>query len=357
MLAISNRNITSITSLLLGTKILIGRTINFSARYSNPVVLSYIIDRNPSQALRSISYMVKRKQQSHEKSLSAIKSNKSLSSLKSLNSGGAMRIQPIRALQDNYMYLLVDDATRQAAAVDPVNASAIASAVHDYKVDLKAVLTTHHHHDHAHGNSDLLSMFPDIQIYGGDVRVQALTKQVDHGDNIKLGSLNIECLATPCHTKGHICYYVTCETEPLSSNPGLPSEEAERSVFTGDTLFIAGCGRFFEGTAEQMNRNLNVILAGLPNDTKVYCGHEYTVTNLKFALSVEPQNIDVKGKLSWAQTKVARREPTVPSTIGEEKRINPFMRLKHSHVKEYTGETDEIEVLTVLRHRKNEFRA
>lgn len=280
------------------------------------------------------------------------------SSLKSLglNCSLKMEVHPIRALQDNYMYLVIDKLSRQAAAVDPVNASAMASAVADHEVDLKAVLTTHHHYDHANGNSDMASMFPNIVILGGDMRVQALNRTVVHGDTLKVGSLNIECLSTPCHTKGHICYYVTCDLDP-TSNPDENSQEArqERAVFTGDTLFIAGCGRFFEGSSEQMDHNLNVILGGLPPDTRVYCGHEYTVTNLKFALSVEPQNTDIKSKLNWAQHRVAKREPTVPSTIGEEKKINPFMRLKKAQVKKFAGENDELEVMTILRHKKNEF--
>lgn len=264
-------------------------------------------------------------------------------------SGLMMKVYPIRALQDNYMYLLVDDSTKEAAAVDPVNASAMASAVADHGVTLKAILTTHHHYDHAHGNADMLSMFPDITVYGGDTRVQALTKAISHLEIIKLGNLTIECLATPCHTKGHICYYVTC-------NSGEP-DETERAVFTGDTLFIAGCGRFFEGNSEQMNDNLNNILGTLPDSTKIYCGHEYTLTNLKFALSVEPSNVDIKTKLQWAQNRISKREPTVPSTIGEEKKINPFMRLNKPQVKKFTGETEELEIMTVLRHRKNEFQA
>lgn len=300
----------------------------------------------------------------HSDQLTSRKSIKSESSLKSQSSFKSitmaairMRVLPIRALQDNYMYLLIDESTRLAAAVDPVNASAMASAVADQGVDLKAILTTHHHYDHAHGNADMLSMFPELTIYGGDTRVQAINKLVSNGENLKLGSLNIECLATPCHTKGHICYYVTCDPDPLSSKEsvGSSSTNNERAVFTGDTLFIAGCGRFFEGSSEQMDYNLNTVLGNLPLETRVFCGHEYTVTNLKFALSVEPQNADIKSKLNWAQNKVAKREPTVPSTIGDEKKINPFMRLKKSAVKKYTGETDELEVMTVLRHRKNEF--
>lgn len=277
------------------------------------------------------------------------RSIKSLTTIKSIDSGIKMRVLPIRALQDNYMYLLIDDATRQAAAVDPVNASAMANAVSDQEVELKAIITTHHHYDHANGNSEMLDMFPDLLVYGGDNRVQALNKMVEHGEMIKLGTLNIECLSTPCHTRGHICYYVTLDNSDPSDN--------ERVVFTGDTLFIAGCGRFFEGSPEQMDRNLNSVLGNLPENTKVYCGHEYTVANLKFALSVEPQNIDIKSKLAWAQNKVLKREATVPSTIGEEKKINPFMRLKEPQVKKYTGEQDELEVMSMLRHKKNEFRA
>lgn len=293
---------------------------------------------------------------SHSKELttaSTFKSSKSSSSSgRTIKHGIKMKVIPIRALQDNYMYLLIDEVTLHAAAVDPVNASAIAHAVSDQGVDLKAILTTHHHYDHAHGNADMLTIFPDLVVYGGDSRVQALTKSVSHGDTIKLGSLSIECLSTPCHTRGHICYYVTSETESGSLGS---TANVERAVFTGDTLFIAGCGRFFEGSSDQMDHNLNFILGNLPSDTRVWCGHEYTVTNLKFALTVEPQNMDIKSKLTWAQKKIDQHEPTVPSTIGEEKKINPFMRIRKSQVKKFTGETDDHEVMAVLRHRKNEF--
>lgn len=317
--------------------------------------------------------------------IKSIKSNSSLKSIKSIGSSSGppflkMKILPIRALSDNYMYLLIDEVTRHAACIDPVNASAISSAVYDQNAELKAILTTHHHHDHAGGNRDMVKMFPELSVYGGDQRIPELEKKVNHGDIIKLGTLTIECLSTPCHTRGHICYYVTSEpdrqpvdstttttgtsttTTPGASNTSQQQQQQhgqdntiERAVFTGDTLFIAGCGRFFEGTSEQMDHNLNNILGGLPSDTKVYCGHEYTVTNLKFALSVEPANIDIKNKLQWAQNKVTKKEPTVPSSIGEEKKINPFMRIRSPSVKKYAGETDELEVMSVLRQRKNDF--
>lgn len=320
----------------------------------------------------------------------AIKSVRSASSLKSLTTPSIstmIKVYPIRALQDNYMYLLVDETTKQAAAVDPVNASAMASAVADFGVDLKCILTTHHHHDHAHGNNDMVSMYPDLTVYGGDQRIQAITKMVNHSEIIRLGSLTIECLSTPCHTSGHICYYVhneegpegniksftnaeqksTTAKESTTNQPDFPASPppkqtdtqnlttVERVVFTGDTLFIAGCGRFFEGSSDQMDQSLNVILGALPNETKVYCGHEYTVSNLKFALSVEPQNVDIKAKLDWAQSQVAKREPTVPSTIGEEKLINPFMRLNKQQVRKFTKEQNHLEVMSILRQKKNEF--
>lgn len=353
----SSRSSTTKSGSLIGTKSI---HIASENKLNIPTSQGHQIQISPSNYSQKQLSMVKSK--SSEKfsvsSFHSINSNsggkrsiKSLSSLKSIDSGLKMKVLPVKALQDNYMYLLIDDATKQAAAIDPVNASAMADVVSEQGVELKAILTTHHHYDHAHGNTDMLDMFPDLLVYGGDNRVQALNKMVEHGELIKLGSLNIECLSTPCHTKGHICYYVTLDTS------GSDPSDDERVVFTGDTLFIAGCGRFFEGSPEQMDRNLNSVLGHLPDNTKVYCGHEYTVTNLKFALSVEPQNIDIKSKLAWAQNKVLKREATVPSTIGEEKRINPFMRLKEPQVKKYTGEQDELEVMSMLRHRKNEFRA
>lgn len=292
----------------------------------------------------------------HSQSMRHHKSIKSTSSLGSQTALTKMRVIPIRALSDNYMYLLIDEATNKAACVDPVNASAISSFASDLGVDLKYCLTTHHHHDHAGGNEEIASMFPNIEILGGDSRIPSVTKVVSNGESIKLGALNIDCLLTPCHTKTHICYYVTSQPDD-DANMDASAKEAsvERAVFTGDTLFVAGCGRFFEGTPDQMDHALNTVLANLPSDTKVYCGHEYTINNLKFALSVEPQNSDIKGKLAWAQKKISKKEPTVPSSIADEKRTNPFMRIQRSAVRKYTGETEDIEVMTALRHAKNEF--
>ncbi|TNN66142.1 Hydroxyacylglutathione hydrolase, mitochondrial [Liparis tanakae] len=195
-----------------------------------------------------------------------------------------MRVELLPALSDNYMYLLIDVESREAAIVDPV-------------------------------------------------------------EPIKVGSLNVKCLFTPCHTTGHICYYVTKEksTEPPA-------------VFTGDTLFVAGCGKFFEGTAEQMHKALIDILGCLPPETLVYCGHEYTVSNLKFARHVEPDNEVIQKKLAWAKEKCSNGEPTVPSTLADEFTFNPFMRVKEKSVQDHVKQTSSIETMRSLRKEKDVFR-
>lgn len=256
-----------------------------------------------------------------------------------------MKIELIPALSDNYMYLLIDVESKQAAAVDPVEPLTIVEAARKQEVNLTAILTTHHHWDHASGNNKLVKLLPNLKVYGGDDRVDALTKKVSHSNTFKLGSLNIKCLFTPCHTTGHICYYVTKDG---SSEPP--------AVFTGDTLFVAGCGKFFEGSAEQMHRALIDVLGSLPPETRVFCGHEYTVSNLKFARHVEPDNEDVKKKLEWAKEKCSKGEPTIPSTLADEFTYNPFMRVKEKSVQDHVKQTDSIETMRSLRKEKDGFK-
>uniref|UniRef100_A0A915N6R3 hydroxyacylglutathione hydrolase n=1 Tax=Meloidogyne javanica TaxID=6303 RepID=A0A915N6R3_MELJA len=154
----------------------------------------------------------------------------------------------------------------------------------------------------------------------------------------------IRALKTPCHTSTHICYYITDEAEN------------QKCVFTGDTLFIGGCGRFFEGTAEEMNYALNENLGKLPDDTKVYCGHEYTIKNLEFALSIEPNNPNILSKVEWAKNLRKQNGFTVPSTIGEEKAFNPFMRVNNFGIQEKLGTLyDPIATMQKLRDLKNKF--
>ncbi|XP_071963967.1 hydroxyacylglutathione hydrolase, mitochondrial-like isoform X2 [Antedon mediterranea] len=255
-----------------------------------------------------------------------------------------MRVRLLPALQDNYMYLLVDEESNEAAIVDPVEPEKVVEAVKQEGVKLTSVLTTHHHWDHSGGNEKLVSLQQGLNVYGGDDRIPALTNKVSHDDKFKVGSLNIQCLFTPCHTSGHICFYVTGQ------------DGQDPAVFTGDTLFIAGCGKFFEGQPDQMYNALINVLSNLPDETKVYCGHEYTVSNLRFAEHVEPSNFDIKEKMSWAQVQRSKDTPTIPSTIGEEKKYNPFMRVRVKSVQDHVGQSEGIATMGALRTEKDGFK-
>ncbi|GFU24704.1 hydroxyacylglutathione hydrolase, mitochondrial [Nephila pilipes] len=240
------------------------------------------------------------------------------------------------------MYILTDNYLKFGIAVDPVEPEKILHVLEKEEIELKAVITTHHHLDHAGGNKRISEMVKNLSIYGGDERIESLTEKVCHSETIVIENLLIKCLHTPCHTSGHVCYFIAGDTsrEPI--------------CFTGDTLFIGGCGRFFEGSAKDMLQSLD-ILSTLPSNTKFYCGHEYTLNNLKFALSVEPNNEATLQKLEVVEEKLKRNQPTVPSTIGEELKYNPFLRLDKNTVQLHTNEVTPEAVLAVLRKLKDNF--
>ncbi|XP_068668598.1 hydroxyacylglutathione hydrolase cytoplasmic [Aristolochia californica] len=257
-----------------------------------------------------------------------------------------MKIVPVPCLEDNYAYLIIDESSKEAAVVDPVEPEKILPVVKENGANLELVLTTHHHWDHAGGNDKIKKLVPGIKVYGGSVdNVKGCTNKLEHGDKVSLGTdVNILCLHTPCHTKGHISYYLTSK------------EEEDPAVFTGDTLFIAGCGKFFEGTAEQMYQSLCVTLASLPKPTRVYCGHEYTVKNLQFASTVEPENEKIKQKLLWAQQQRQANLPTIPSTIEQELEINPFIRVNQPEVLGKLGYHSPVDALREIRRQKDNWR-
>eukprot|EP00117_Sycon_ciliatum_P007455 scpid71379/ scgid10553/ Hydroxyacylglutathione hydrolase, mitochondrial; Glyoxalase II len=255
-----------------------------------------------------------------------------------------MRIQILSALEDNYMYLLVDESSKQAAIVDPVNPEKVVDAVKQLNdIRLTTVLTTHHHWDHAGGNEKLGSLVDGLTVYGGDERIPCVTHRLKNGDTFKIGEMSVRAMHTPCHTTGHICYYIT---SPTLDTP---------AVFTGDTLFIGGCGRFFEGTAEQMQAALSS-LGALDPSTKVYCGHEYTVSNLKYAVNVEPDNQTLRQKLAEAEADRAAGRPTVPSDIRGELAFNPFMRTNVASVQKHTRRSNPVDTMAALREEKNSFK-
>jgi hydroxyacylglutathione hydrolase len=223
-----------------------------------------------------------------------------------------MGIFIVPQLADNFAYLVVDDASKECAVVDCAEADKVLEAVRARGLKLTSVLTTHWHPDHSGGNEDLAALVPGIRIHGARAeggRIPALTDPVDDGDTVRVGALEARVIGIPAHTNGHVAYYF----------PAL------RSVFTGDTMFIGGCGRVFEGKAATMVDSL-ARLAALPDDTAVYCGHEYTEKNLRFALTLEPNNQALREKHDAVAKARAQGKWSVPSTIGDEKRINPFLR-------------------------------
>ncbi|KAJ9161254.1 Hydroxyacylglutathione hydrolase [Coniochaeta hoffmannii] len=243
---------------------------------------------------------------------------------------------------NNYAYLVVDDKTKDAVIIDPANPPEVApvlkKAIKDGKINLTAIVNTHHHWDHAGGNKKLLSELdlPKLPIIGGK-DCEAVTKTPGNGEGFKIGNIAVKGLYTPCHTQDSICWFM--------------EDNGDKVVFTGDTLFHGGCGKFFEGTGAEMHKALNETLASLPDDTRVFPGHEYTKSNVKFAMSVL-QSEAVKALEAFAQQ---NKETQGKFTIGDEKKHNVFMRPQDPEIQKATGSTDPVEIMTKLREMKNNF--
>jgi hydroxyacylglutathione hydrolase len=213
----------------------------------------------------------------------------------------------IPILKDNYAYLL--EGGGQVAVLDPGEAAPVIDAIQKKKGRLDYILNTHHHGDHIAGNAELkLKYGAKIVAPGHETRISS-DYPVREGDDFSFGGEKAEIFETPGHTRGHICFYF-----PKS-----------KIVFTGDTLFLMGCGRLFEGSAEQMWGSLAKITA-LPDDTQIYCGHEYTQSNGKFSLTVEPKNIDLIERVAEVDVLRAAGQPTIPAALGLEKKTNVFLR-------------------------------
>jgi hydroxyacylglutathione hydrolase len=228
-----------------------------------------------------------------------------------------VEVTVIPCLKDNYAYVLRAAGAGRAVVVDASEAPPVLAALERLGVPLGAILSTHHHPDHVLGNEELVARYPGIDVFGSGHdrgRIPAQTQFVSDGDTIRVEGLTFRCLLVPGHTLGAVAYY------------------GEGAVFTGDTLFAGGCGRLFEGTPQMMYESLNVKLASLPPDTRVYCGHEYTASNLRFAAHVEPGNPDVKAKAARVAELRERGTPTVPSTLAEERATNPFMRCDSTEI-------------------------
>ncbi|KAI8374341.1 hydroxyacylglutathione hydrolase [Radiomyces spectabilis] len=257
----------------------------------------------------------------------------------STSSTQKMIVKPVPCFSDNYAYLLLDESSKKAAAVDPVEPNKVLDALKEYPdYQLVSILTTHHHADHAGGNKKMLQLHQDLKCYGGSEQVQGVTDIVRAGDKLEIGHLQIQPMPTAGHTMDHVCYHVKDKTGD--------------AVFTGDCLFSSGCGRFFEGSPSDMWKALSALME-LPDETKVYFGHEYTRANLKFARTVEPDNKEMQEKWEWAQ----KTECTTPSTIKNEKLTNPFLRVEAPSVRQAVLKSDKPapaqEVLGLLRKMKD----
>ncbi|MDC0385537.1 hydroxyacylglutathione hydrolase [Pelagibacteraceae bacterium] len=253
-----------------------------------------------------------------------------------------MDIDIISCLNDNYSYLIKDDQTNVVAIIDPSEFDPCDKKIVQKYKKLDFILNTHHHFDHVGGNEELKKKYGS-KILGFErdkKRIPSIDVLLKDGQKFKIGNLNFKTIFIPGHTSGHIAFYL----------------EKEKVIFTGDTLFSLGCGRVFEGTYQQMFNSLNKI-KNLPEDTKIYCGHEYTKSNLGFCLKFNPNNKYLKDKERVIEEKINDGKPTIPSTIKDETQMNIFLRYDDSDVKDALNlqNASDLEIFTKLRDLKDNF--
>jgi hydroxyacylglutathione hydrolase len=257
-----------------------------------------------------------------------------------------MEIIRIPVLSDNYIFLMVDRDRQIGAVVDPAEAVPVLAELARQQVELVAIFNTHHHGDHVGGNRELISAFPNVRVYGGAEdrgRIPGQQVYLGDGDRVEFGDREAEVFFIPGHTRAHIAYYFP----PVDrNNPG--------ELFCGDTIFAGGCGRLFEGTPAQMVASMTK-LRQLPDNTRIWCAHEYTLSNLKFAVTVDPENHELQQRL--VDVTAARQDsiPTVPTNLGVEKRTNPFLRWDTAALQASVSSHDAVETFARIRGRKDQF--
>jgi hydroxyacylglutathione hydrolase len=257
-----------------------------------------------------------------------------------------MQIYRIPALSDNYIFLIHDEEQNVAAVVDPAVAKPVLQKLEALGAKLVTIFNTHHHSDHVGGNRQLMQHFPDLTVYGGaqdQGRIPGQQVFLQEGDRVEFASRQGQVFFVPGHTRGHIAYYF----------PPLAGEEIGH-LFCGDTLFAGGCGRLFEGTPGQMVASLTK-LRSLPDQTQVWCAHEYTLNNLKFAVTVDRDNLDLQQRFAEVQKARSLSQATVPSILGLEKLTNPFLRWDHPALQLAVDSQDPIQTFARVRGRKDMF--
>ncbi|MEL7076179.1 MAG: hydroxyacylglutathione hydrolase [Cyanobacteria bacterium J06648_1] len=256
-----------------------------------------------------------------------------------------MEIKRIPVLADNYIFVLLDPEQKIAAVVDPAIAKPVIEYLQSVDARLIAIFNTHHHSDHVGGNRDLVKEFPDLCVYGGAEdrgRIPQQQVYLEDGDLVQFGDRQAEVFFVPGHTRAHIAYYFP----PTATEPG--------ELFCGDTIFAGGCGRLFEGTPAQMVDSISK-LRKLPDQTRVWCAHEYTLSNLKFALTVDPDNLELQARYQAVQQSRRQGLATIPSWLGEEKQTNPFLRWDAPAIQATADMEQPDRVFARIRGRKDQF--
>lgn len=263
-----------------------------------------------------------------------------------------MKIFPIPLLEDNYSYLIYGTDPKQALLVDPSEGKPLIEYLskNHPEVNISHILLTHKHWDHTGGVGELVSFiknktnieenFKEVQIYAGaPENLPYVSVPIKEKTSFQITKdIQMTVHLAPCHTMGHVLYF-------------LQSGE-EKAIFTGDTLFLGGCGRFFEGTANDMLANFDLV-SSLPKETMIYCGHEYTVSNLEWAMGVEWENEEISKKLKLSKEKIAKGEFTVPGSVGEEILTNVFMRCRQKNIQEKFGSENPVDVMKKMRNLKD----
>ena len=252
-----------------------------------------------------------------------------------------LSVEPIKAYTDNYIWLV--STNEGSIVVDPGESKEILNLIDTNEIDLKGVLITHHHYDHTNGLLDLTNKM-NLEVYGPE-KIEGINNIVNESDKFSLIGIDFEVIEIPGHTLDHLAFYSSNNKDPI--------------LFCGDTLFAGGCGRVFEGTFEQMFMSLKKI-SKYPKETKVFCGHEYTLSNLKFALEVDKDNKDLMNEFNNIEKLISSDIPSLPTNLNKELKLNPFLRchdidIKNKVIEKFDIIDDELKIFTALRKWKDNF--
>ena len=252
-----------------------------------------------------------------------------------------LSVEPIKAYTDNYIWLV--STNEGSIVVDPGESEEILNLIDSNKIDLKGVLITHHHYDHTNGLLDLTNKM-NLEVYGPK-KIEGINKIVKESDKFSIIGIDFEVIEIPGHTLDHLAFYSSNNKDPV--------------LFCGDTLFAGGCGRVFEGTFEQMFKSLNKI-SNYPKETKIFCGHEYTLSNLEFALEVDENNKQLADEYINVKKLISSDIPSLPTNLNKELKVNPFLRcneinIKNKVIDKFDIIDDELEIFTALRKWKDNF--